>query len=211
MGLEILRETSLNAHIKSLKKRKKENTVDTMSMVSRAPSLTTVIDYIEEHKEKLQRVNEFDFDTLKFCKELGRKSALSVMTIHVLQQLHIDQLPNMNQLKLSRFLGRIYKGYRRDVEYHNDMHAVDVLQMSYLFLTRGRIVAFAQLSELDALSVCISAICHDFDHDGFNNAYHVNKISDRAIRYSDQSVQEHYHAAESFALLSKDEIQAWKE
>lgn len=57
--------------------------------------------------------------------------------------------------------------------------------MSYLFLTKGQIMNFAQLSELDALSVCISAICHDFMHDGFTNAYHVNTISDRAIRYSD--------------------------
>ena len=38
-----------------------------------------------------------------------------------------------------------------------------------------------------------------------NNAYHVNTISDRAIRYSDQSVQENFHAAESFFLLNKQE------
>jgi len=31
----------------------------------------------------------------------------------------------------------------------------------------------------------------------------VNLISDRAIRYSDQSVQENFHAAESFAILNK--------
>ena len=45
------------------------------------------------------------------------------------------------------------------------MHALDVLQMSYIFLTKGKIIEFAQLSELDVLSVCISAICHDFKHD----------------------------------------------
>ena len=49
----------------------------------------------------------------------------------------------MNQTKLSRFIGQMYKGYRRDVEYHNDMHAMDVLQMSYLFLTQGNIMEFA--------------------------------------------------------------------
>jgi hypothetical protein len=94
----------------------------------------------------------------------------------------------MNQTKLSRFIGQIYKGYHREVEYHNDMHAMDVLQMSYLFLTQGNVVNFAHLSELDSLAVCMSAICHDFGHDGFTNAFHVNQISDRAIRFSDQSV-----------------------
>ena len=85
------------------------------------------------------------------------------------------------------------------------MHAMDVLQMSYLFLTQGNVLMFGQLSELDALALCMSAICHDFGHDGFTNAYHVNKISERAIRYSDQSVQENFHAAESFAILNKQE------
>lgn len=77
--------------------------------------------------------------------------------------------------------------------------------MSYLFLTQGQILQFAQVSELDTLSVCISAICHDYGHDGFTNAFHVNQVSARAIRYSDQSVQENYHAAESFALLNRTE------
>lgn len=136
---------------------------------------------------------------------MGRKSALSVLTIYILQVLNIDKLPQMNQMKLSRFIGQIYKGYKREVEYHNDMHAMDVLQMTYLFLTQGQIMTFAEVSELDALSLCISAICHDYGHDGFTNAYHVNKVSDRAIRYSDQSVQENFHAAESFYILNKSE------
>lgn len=77
--------------------------------------------------------------------------------------------------------------------------------MSYLFLTQGNFIYFAQLSELDTLSLCVSALCHDYGHDGFTNAYHVNSISERAIRYSDQSVQENFHAAESFAILNKKE------
>lgn len=47
MGLEILRETSLNAHIKSMKKRKNDHSnLDTQSLQSRAPSLNTIKDYI---------------------------------------------------------------------------------------------------------------------------------------------------------------------
>ena len=75
--------------------------------------------------------------------------------------------------------------------------------MSYIFLTQGGVQQWAQLSELDSMSVLISAICHDYGHDGFTNAYHVNLVSDRAIRYSDVSVQENFHAAESFAILNQ--------
>mmetsp|Transcript_28966 Transcript_28966/g.35886 ORF Transcript_28966/g.35886 Transcript_28966/m.35886 type:complete len:185 (-) Transcript_28966:863-1417(-) len=184
MGLEILRETSLNAHIKQMKQRKNISS-DTVSQRSRAPSLNTIHDYIEEHKEHLADADEINFNTLQFCRSLGRKSALSVMTVYILQVLNIDKLQQLNQMKLSRFIGQIYKGYRRDVEYHNDMHALDVLQMSYIFMTQGGLQQWAQLSELDILSVMIAAICHDYGHDGFTNAYHVNLVSDRAIRYSD--------------------------
>ena len=108
-------------------------------------------------------------------------------------------------MKLSRFIGQIYKGYKRNVEYHNDIHATDVLQMTYVFMTKGKLCEFAQLNELDALSICMSAISHDFGHDGFSNSFHVNTISERAIRYNDVSVQENYHAAEAFAILSRAE------
>ena len=53
-------------------------------------------------------------------------------------------------------------------------------------------------------------MCHDYDHDGLNNAYHVNAISSRAVRYSDKAVQENYHVAESFAILNTPEYNFMK-
>lgn len=91
------------------------------------------------------------------------------------------------------------------MQYHNDIHAADVLQMAHHIMLYGQVQKFAQLNNLDLLSIVVSSVCHDFGHDGFNNAYHVNKISDKAIRYSDQSVQENYHIAESFAILNDPE------
>jgi hypothetical protein len=35
-------------------------------------------------------------------------------------------MPNLNLKKLTSFLGKIYQGYLRDVEYHNDLHGGDV-------------------------------------------------------------------------------------
>ena len=33
-----------------------------------------------------------------------------------------------------KFMTKIYAGYRRDVEYHNDIHGADVMQYSFLVL-----------------------------------------------------------------------------
>ena len=171
--------------------------------MSEAPSLNTLMHAIDSNHEILKNVDSIDFNTLSFCRQLGRKQGLAVITIHILQQLGMSSL--LDKTKLTNFMGQIYKGYRRDVEYHNDMHAADVLQMVYVCLTHGELLKFANLSELDLLSLVISSVCHDYGHDGMNNAYHINSMSERAIRYSDQSVQENFHAAESFALLNMKE------
>lgn len=63
----------------------------------------------------------------------------------------------------------------------------------------------AQLNYLDTVAAITAAACHDFDHDGFNNAYHVNFMTDRALRYHDKGVQENWHASESMKLLLKAE------
>ena len=53
------------------------------------------------------------------------------------------------------------------------------------------------------MSFLVSGICHDLGHDGYTNGYHVNAMSDRAIRYNDVSVQESFHVAESFAIMQR--------
>lgn len=74
-------------------------------------------------------------------------------------------------------------------------------QMVFIMLTQGNLIQVGDLNDIDTVALIIAAACHDFGHDGFNNAYHVNANTNRSIRYRDESVQENYHAAESFQLL----------
>ena len=60
------------------------------------------------------------------------------------------------------------------------------------------------MNRLDNLCFIIAAVCHDLGHDGFNNNYHVNAITDRAIDSNDGAVQEIYHAAELFRILNEE-------
>ena len=75
--------------------------------------------------------------------------------------------------------------YRRDVAYHNDLHGADVAHMAHTFLTRGKLVSLAELEHIDIMSLIIGALSHDLGHDGYTNVYHVNAMTERAIRYSD--------------------------
>ena len=58
----------------------------------------------------------------------------------------------------------------------------------YMFLTHGNLSFIASLNYLDMISALTAAACHDYDHDGFNNAYHVKFMTDRAIRSNDKAV-----------------------
>jgi hypothetical protein len=91
------------------------------------------------------------------------------------------------------------------VQYHNDLHAADVAQMFYLFIKDGNLATVAKLNYLDLLSAITASACHDYNHDGLNNTYHVNFMTDRALRYHDKAVQENWHASESMKLLLKEE------
>jgi 3',5'-cyclic-nucleotide phosphodiesterase len=108
---------------------------------------------------------------------------MQAITFRVLKEVKIEGMVNKD--KLSAFLCKIYQGYRRNVEYHNDIHGADVLEMTFYFMKQGELTKLAELSDLDLVSVVAAAVCHDYGHDGFTNAYHVNSISQRAITYSD--------------------------
>ena len=60
--------------------------------------------------------------------------------------------------------------------------------MVFLFSKMGNFRERIELTDLDFAAMLIAAACHDYDHDGFTNSYHVNSMTGRAIRYHDESV-----------------------
>ena len=74
-----------------------------------------------------------------------------------------------------------------------------------MFIKEGDLATVAKLNYLDLVSIITAAVCHDYNHDGFNNSYHVNFMTDRALRYHDKAVQENWHASESMKLLLQPE------
>eukprot|EP00002_Diphylleia_rotans_P024229 TRINITY_DN4776_c0_g2_i1.p1 TRINITY_DN4776_c0_g2~~TRINITY_DN4776_c0_g2_i1.p1 ORF type:complete len:782 (-),score=146.58 TRINITY_DN4776_c0_g2_i1:1336-3681(-) len=84
--------------------------------------------------------------------------------------------------------------------YHTFRHAVDVLQTCYIFLQRNPV--FDQvLSPLSRLALFISALGHDLEHPGVNNAFQINLITPLALLYNDRSILENHHCACTFSIL----------
>ena len=90
--------------------------------------------------------------------------------------------------KFNLFMDKIQAGYRSSVQYHNDIHGTDILQFGFYLLKNTYLIDIAMLSELDVFSFLFACVCNDYGHDGLNNSYHMNKVTERAIRFNDFAV-----------------------
>jgi hypothetical protein len=53
------------------------------------------------------------------------------------------------------------------------------------------------------LALLLSAMAHDMGHDGLNNSFHKNTLSQLAMLYNDQSIQENHHINMLFAGMQE--------
>jgi len=102
---------------------------------------------------------------------------------------------------LRRFVVRCQAKYR-NVPYHNFFHAVDAVQTVHTFLYEGR--AAELLTELECYVLLVSALCHDLDHMGLNNNFHLKTDSPLGILSSasgNKSVLEVHHCNLAIDIL----------
>ncbi|XP_060071415.1 high affinity cGMP-specific 3',5'-cyclic phosphodiesterase 9A-like [Ylistrum balloti] len=122
----------------------------------------------------------------------------------LLRQMYIDldflSKFNIEMPVLHQWLYEVYKNYN-NVPFHNFKHCFMVTQMMY-GLT-WLIDTPSLLDDLDILILITSAICHDLDHPGYNNAYQVNAKTELALRYNDISPLENHHCSVAFEILEK--------
>ncbi len=110
---------------------------------------------------------------------------------------------NIPEQVLINFLKEVESGYHPN-PYHNSMHAADVLQVVHYTIAKGGASEF--LKDEEIFSVLLSAIIHDYDHPGLNNAFLVNAKSYLATLYNDRSFLENHHSAQSFELMKSPQF-----
>lgn len=143
----------------------------------------------DEIKRLLETSDQWGFDILEF-KKVTNGHPLFHLGLHVLEYHDLIERFAFNVTVLKNWLAVVEASYN-DPEYHNATHAADVLQCVHYMLTRGGAASF--LTPFHTLALILSAIVHDLGHDGFNNDFHRNTLSERAIMFNDQSVQENFH------------------
>lgn len=92
----------------------------------------------------------------------------------------------------------------RDNPYHNAIHAADVTQNVYLYLSMGGAQDQCKITTFDIAGLLISAASHDVDHPGHNNIFEMKSKSKLATLYNDLAILENHHAATFFFMIEDD-------
>lgn len=133
--------------------------------------------------------------------------ALSSLWQFILEAEGVVTRLDMDRGKIRAF-GQAAEGLYRDTPYHNSVHAAQVLLAMYHLLHGCAIrEAIGDIpSDLVLLSAYTACVVHDLDHPGVTNSLLVSTGDSRALRYNDQSVNEHHHLARFFSLLESPSL-----
>ncbi|ORZ39612.1 hypothetical protein BCR44DRAFT_74591 [Catenaria anguillulae PL171] len=107
-------------------------------------------------------------------------------------------LPDITSEDLIHFVRTVQLNYNTP-PFHNFAHAFCVTQVAFVVLKETGLID--ELSEAVSTMLLIAALCHDVDHEGLTNAYHIATESSLAQWYNDTCPMENHHAALTKELL----------
>ena len=104
---------------------------------------------------------------------------------------------------ICRVLRKAEKEYSRRsvIPYHNNIHSADVVQSTHALIQMGGQDMEMAYTPLETYSILWAAVLHDIKHPGTSNNYQINKRTELALIYNDQSVLEQMHASRASLLL----------
>ena len=148
----------------------------------------------KDDKERLLTINCFSCD----YKGLGHIKTI----FYFFHKFKVCETFQISNEMLFRFIYSISKSYN-DVPYHNFTHACDVLQFLSYEIHIGNLDQIFTTFEIFALLV--SAVCHDANHNGYNNIYNIKSETPLGILFKDQSVMETHHCTVTINILENDD------
>ena len=85
----------------------------------------------------LNKIEDFEFNIFELDKLVGENTLLYLAN-EIFSSLYFYE--DLIDEKIFRsFVMKISSGYSRDVSYHNDIHAADVLQTLYVMMEKGSV------------------------------------------------------------------------
>lgn len=172
---------------------------------------TNAQDFIPEFTSRKRSSKSYDLVNLSSVLKDLRELNLDVFRLEDLPTYVYSMLLDFDLLnqfdipkdKLQYFVSEIREHYELWANpYHNFLHGFNVMHISYIILACTP--ADELYSAHDILAILIGSLCHDVQHTGRTNAFEMNRQSQLAILYNDNSVLENHHAAMTFKILQDE-------
>ncbi|RHZ32791.1 hypothetical protein DYB37_004040 [Aphanomyces astaci] len=142
--------------------------------------------------------------------EMAQGSPISYVTYVIFERHNLFTSCSVERNVMLNFFWFIDAGYLPN-PYHNNCHAADVVNYVEFMLSAvdgGFIMTLLNMQEVFA--AIVAAAIHDFRHPGKSNNFLVKAGHSLAVRYSDASVLERMHLAESFILASEPQFNIFR-
>eukprot|EP00960_Hanusia_phi_P066740 766462-Hanusia_phi.AAC.10 len=149
----------------------------------------------------LENVDEWGWSPFELAEASGMRP-IQALGWHLLSRWNVMEELMIDESTMRNWLAFVESKYKKN-PYHNAIHASDILQTVHFMLHGGNLARYMTQRQITA--ILLAALVHDLGHDGLNNNYHKNSISQRALMYNDQSIQENYHL---FLLFSSMDAKA---
>ncbi|OHS98480.1 3'5'-cyclic nucleotide phosphodiesterase family protein [Tritrichomonas foetus] len=150
-----------------------------------------------DYEYSIKQVYAFSDDTLEKLSKRSfsvinyHPSEIFLNTFALFVRSKISGNVGIDDYQLLHFLVKLRRHYN-DVPYHNWFHALDVTQFVYSVIVTGNIKRY--LEDIEIFSLLFSAICHDTDHNGMNNAFHRKAHTTLAHLAPNLPPLEHHHS-----------------
>ncbi|OHT14644.1 3'5'-cyclic nucleotide phosphodiesterase family protein [Tritrichomonas foetus] len=149
----------------------------------------------EQQQQEMRQLNCFAVD----YRGIGHIKCL----FYLFNNFHILEKFKITNEVFFRFIFTISQTYNQ-VPYHNWTHACDVTQyISYEIIT-GRLTE--KFTDFEIFGLLTAAVCHDANHEGFNNVFNVKAETPFGILFKNTSVMEMHHITVAIPIITKDDI-----
>ncbi len=109
--------------------------------VIKTPSTKYILNIPKESIEKaeslMKKIDTFEFNIFEVDKLFKKKTLFHVLNEILNKYNFIEDL--LVEKKYINFVTEVIEGYNRDIPYHNDLHATDVLQTTHLIILKGKL------------------------------------------------------------------------
>eukprot|EP01012_Entosiphon_sulcatum_P012210 TRINITY_DN1762_c0_g1_i1.p1 TRINITY_DN1762_c0_g1~~TRINITY_DN1762_c0_g1_i1.p1 ORF type:complete len:601 (-),score=101.47 TRINITY_DN1762_c0_g1_i1:52-1587(-) len=153
-------------------------------------------------QQELAALDQIDFPSQNYLPNSEDHDKLVPLIVTMFKRLDFPKKYGIPEDVLWSLVTTVKLCYR-SVPYHNFTHAFDVTQMMYVFIVTGELQS--NLTDLELFVLMTSALLHDVDHMGLNNAFHLKAKTPLGILTAAagaKSVLEIHHCKLAIDILS---------